>query len=47
MQNLSEGDQVIFHIDTYGGDLHGALLIINAIANTEAEVVAKYSWCLY
>lgn len=41
MQNLSEGDKVIFHIDTYGGDLHGALAIINAISNTDAEVIAN------
>jgi ATP-dependent protease ClpP protease subunit len=41
MDSLSEGDVVIFNIDSYGGMLDGAVAIINAIENTEAEVHAS------
>lgn len=41
IESLGEGDVVILNINSYGGHLDGAIAIINAIENTEAEVHAS------
>lgn len=38
IESLSEGDVVLLTINSYGGQLDGAIAIINAIQNTEADV---------
>lgn len=40
IDSLSEGDIVLLKINSYGGQLDGAIAIINAIENTDAEVHA-------
>lgn len=41
IESLGEGDVVILSINSYGGQLDGAIAIINAIENTEADVCAN------
>jgi ATP-dependent protease ClpP protease subunit len=41
IESLGEGDVVLLSINSYGGQLDGAIAIINAIENTEAEVHAS------
>ena len=38
IDSLNEGDLVIININSYGGHLDGAIALINAIENTEADV---------
>lgn len=38
IDSLSEGDLLIININSYGGHLDGAIALINAIDNTEADV---------
>lgn len=38
---LGEGDLILLNINSYGGQLDGAIAIINAIENTEADVHAS------
>ncbi len=40
IESLGEGDVVLLNINSYGGQLDGAIAIINAIENTEADVHA-------
>ena len=40
IESLCEGDVVLLNINSYGGQLDGAIAIINAIDNTEADVHA-------
>lgn len=41
IESLGEGDVVLLSINSYGGQLDGAIAIINAIENTEADVHAS------
>jgi ATP-dependent protease ClpP protease subunit len=41
VDSLSEGDLILININSYGGQLDGAIAIINAIQNTDAEVHAS------
>lgn len=41
IESLGEGDVVLLNINSYGGQLDGAIAIINAIENTEADVHAS------
>ncbi len=41
IDSLGEGDVVLLSINSYGGQLDGAIAIINAIQNTDAEVHAS------
>lgn len=41
VDSLGEGDLVLLNINSYGGQLDGAIAIINAIENTEADVHAS------
>lgn len=41
IDSLSEGDLVLLNINSYGGQLDGAIAIINAIENTGADVHAS------
>jgi ATP-dependent protease ClpP protease subunit len=41
IESLSEGDVVLMKINSYGGQLDGAIAIINAIENTQADVHAE------
>lgn len=41
IESLGEGDVVLLNINSYGGHLDGAIAIINAIENTDAEVHAS------
>ena len=41
IESLGEGDLVILNINSYGGSLDGAISLINAIENTEADVCAN------
>jgi ATP-dependent protease ClpP protease subunit len=41
MDTLSEGDLVLFSINSYGGQLDGAIALINAIESTQADVHAS------
>jgi ATP-dependent protease ClpP protease subunit len=41
IESLGEGDVVLMKINSYGGQLDGAIAIINAIDNTEADVHAE------
>lgn len=38
IDSLTENDGLILNINSYGGDLDGAMALVNAIRNTEAEV---------
>jgi ATP-dependent protease ClpP protease subunit len=40
IESLGEGDVVLLNINSYGGQLDGAIAIINAIENTDADVHA-------
>lgn len=40
IDSLGEGDAVLLKINSYGGQLDGAIAIINAIENTDADVHA-------
>lgn len=40
VDSLSEGDLILININSYGGQLDGAIAIINAIQNTDADVHA-------
>ena len=40
IDTLTEGDFILMSINSYGGQLDGAIAIINAIQNTDAEVHA-------
>lgn len=37
---LEKGDELVFHIANYGGDVHGGLLIVNAIKASKAHIKA-------
>jgi ATP-dependent protease ClpP protease subunit len=41
LDSLGEGDLILLNINSYGGQLDGAIAIINAIENTEADVHAS------
>lgn len=41
VESLGEGDLILLNINSYGGQLDGAIAIINAIENTEADVHAS------
>lgn len=41
IDSLGEGDVVLLSINSYGGQLDGAIAIINAIQNTDADVHAS------
>jgi ATP-dependent protease ClpP protease subunit len=41
IESLGEGDVVLMKINSYGGQLDGAIAIINAIDNTDADVHAE------
>jgi ATP-dependent protease ClpP protease subunit len=41
VDSLSEGDLLLLKINSYGGQLDGAIAIINAIENTDANVHAE------
>ena len=41
IESLGEGDVVLLSINSYGGQLDGAIAIINAIENTDADVHAS------
>jgi ATP-dependent protease ClpP protease subunit len=41
IESLGEGDVVLLNINSYGGQLDGAIAIINAIENTDADVHAS------
>lgn len=41
IESLGEGDVVVLSINSYGGQLDGAIAIINAIENTDADVHAS------
>ena len=41
VDSLSEGDLILININSYGGQLDGAIAIINAIQNTDADVHAS------
>jgi ATP-dependent protease ClpP protease subunit len=41
LDSLGEGDLILLNINSYGGQLDGAVAIINAIENTEADVHAS------
>jgi ATP-dependent protease ClpP protease subunit len=41
VDSLGEGDLILININSYGGQLDGAIAIINAIQNTDAEVHAS------
>ena len=41
IDSLGEGDLVLLNINSYGGQLDGAIAIINAIENTDADVHAS------
>lgn len=41
IEELGEGDMVVFRISTPGGDLAGLVELLHAINNTEAETVAE------
>jgi len=41
IESLGEGDVVLMKINSYGGQLDGAIAIINAIENTDADVHAE------
>ena len=41
IESLGEGDVVLLSINSYGGQLDGAIAIINAIQNTDADVHAS------
>ena len=41
IDSLQEGDILEIHIDTVGGDLDGCIAIIDAIENTQAEVIGS------
>jgi ATP-dependent protease ClpP protease subunit len=41
IESLGEGDVVLMNINSYGGQLDGAIAIINAIENTDADVHAE------
>jgi len=41
VESLGEGDVVLLNINSYGGQLDGAIAIINAIENTDADVHAS------
>lgn len=41
IESLSEGDVVVLSINSYGGKLDGAIAIINAIQDTDADVHAS------
>lgn len=41
VDSLSEGDLLLLKINSYGGQLDGAIAIINAIENTDADVHAE------
>ena len=41
IESLGEGDVILLSINSYGGQLDGAIAIINAIQNTEADVHAS------
>ncbi len=41
IESLGEGDLVILNINSYGGQLDGAISIINAVENTDADVCAN------
>jgi ATP-dependent protease ClpP protease subunit len=41
IESLSEGDVVVLSINSYGGQLDGAIAIINAIQDTDADVHAS------
>lgn len=41
IESTGEGDLIILNINSYGGQLDGAIAIINAIENTNADVCAN------
>jgi ATP-dependent protease ClpP protease subunit len=41
IESLSEGDLILLNINSYGGQLDGAIAIINSIQNTDADVHAN------
>lgn len=41
IDSLGEGDLILLNINSYGGQLDGAIAIINAIENTDADVHAS------
>ena len=41
IESLGEGDLVLLKINSYGGQLDGAIAIINAVENTDADVHAE------
>lgn len=41
VESLGEGDLILLNINSYGGQLDGAIAIINAIENTDADVHAS------
>jgi ATP-dependent protease ClpP protease subunit len=41
VDSLGEGDLILININSYGGQLDGAIAIINAIQNTDADVHAS------
>jgi ATP-dependent protease ClpP protease subunit len=41
IDSLNEGDLVLLNINSYGGQLDGAIALINAMDNTEADVHAS------